>query len=87
MQGISHAIHHAPKYYNLIIEVDDGRCASLVNGCAHARANKYDKPELPLVMDILDYIEIRNKRGDYFVDVIDSSKDPTAKRGLALARK
>lgn len=92
-QGITHAILRAPRYYNLVIETDISIAATLINDAMHSRSKGTQRPssaedkEWRSVGRILDLIEQRTKRGEFFVDIIFSGNDPSAKRGLMFARK
>lgn len=96
-QGILSVVDHGPPYVNLVIETDESLTVSAIkydlitmeknkNAAAQTKekgfASVYDR-----IGRIIDLIEYRLKDGNYFVDIIDSYRDPTAKEGLRRARK
>lgn len=97
-QGIMYTLLRAPRYHSLIIETDDVFAVCAINDRIMSRDKDRaatleveqrlkDPAKLDCVGRIVDLIELRTKRGECFVDVVDSSQDPTAKDGLQRARK
>lgn len=83
-QGIKAAITEAPRYHNLTIETDKKSAVNVIN---QAKAKRYKDCEWAReVRGFLDALEVRTERGDIFVDVVYSGKDPLAQKGLSSAR-
>lgn len=74
----------------MIIESDVEWFVNQFNRAYHRRRTVEDprkRMESEHETPILDLIDFRTRKGDCFVEIVYSAKDPTAKKGFREARK
>lgn len=91
-----------PHGVSLLIETDNSNAAKQLNDALLTRKRGEDiRTEVEKedcaydhnswcedrITPVVNRIEVRTLRGDSFVDIIDSSQDTSAARGLAAARE
>lgn len=83
------ALRDAPQGHNIVIESETKWFVHQINRAFHRRNTEQDpkrKRECDHETPILDLIDFRTKKGDCYVEIRYTEKDPTAKRGFSQAR-